>query len=119
MEVGDLEDRNKIQVFFETEAEILSGFIEKNSSKSVETRNLLEEIQLAVNLRKLFYNKALTCMNTHCCLIDEDHNRICLQYEELINEHDLNVLSQIWLRERKEESFETLLPRKLYKSLGK
>lgn len=114
----EFNDKNKIQVFFETEAEILSGFIEKNSSESIESRNLLEEIQQAVNLRKLFYNKHLTCMNVHCCLIDENQKRVCLQYEETINLHDLNVLSQIWIRERKEESFETLLPRKLYKSLG-
>ena len=113
-----MNDSNKkmIAVFFETEAEILHGAIERYLP--MEGRNIFEELQNAFNLRKLFYNKIITSVNTHFCLINDDLERTCLAIEENVESYDISSFKQIWLRERKEESFETLAPRKLYRFLG-
>lgn len=105
-----------IAVFFETEAEILHGAIERYVP--MESRNIFDELQKVFNLRKLFYNKIITSANTHFCLINDELERTCLANEENLEDYDVGLFKQVWLREKKEESFETLVPKKLYRFLG-
>ena len=108
---------NAIQVFFETEAQILTGFITKITMQ--EERDVFEEISQLLYLPNLYSNKILTYMNTHCCIINKIEEKIYLDSEDNLNNWDLTDIAQIWLRDRKDESFQTVSPRKLFKSLGK